>query len=198
MRIHKVLTLLLLTCSFATGGFAQDDAEFDESYRAFGVAMIQGVSGVIDIHITRWTTDEEREALVKALYDDGQEKMVDLLRKQKETGWVRTQSGAGMRGFPSTRLRYAREFAQPDGKRLLILITDRTITIREQRAATRSTDYEVSALVMELQKGEDGKEEGQGTLYLGTKLEFNKETNKLEVESLGAQPIRLPNIKREE
>lgn len=196
MSMKRTLVLLTLMCSFAGAGFAEDE-KFEQRYRAFGVAMVQGMSGVIDITITRWTTDEEREALVKALYEEGQEAMVDLLRKQEETGWTRMQSGRAMGGFPSTRLRYAREFPQPDGKRLVILVTDRTITMAEARSGRRSNDYDVSALVMELQENEDGEEEGEGTLYLATQMEFNRETKKLEIESLGSQPIRLPNIKRE-
>jgi hypothetical protein len=160
--------------------------------------MTQGRSGVLDIHITRWTTDEEREALARALVEEGQEKMVELLREQEETGWARSQSRTGRGGWPSTRIRYAREFPQPDGQRVVILVTDRNMSMREAARAGRSTDYEISAIVMELRQGDDGREEGQGTLYLATKLEFNEETKKLEVESLGAQPIRLPNIKREQ
>jgi hypothetical protein len=44
---------------------------------------------------------------------------------------------------------------------------------------------------------EDGKDKGEGTLLVGAKLAFDKEENKLEVESLGSQPVRLTNIKRE-
>lgn len=71
------------------------------------------------------------------------------------------------------------------------------MSMAEVMRNNRSTEYEVSAIVMELEKGEDGKEKGQGTLFLATKLGFDKDKKKLEIESLGYEPIRLTNIKRE-
>ena len=71
------------------------------------------------------------------------------------------------------------------------------MSMAEVMGGGRSTDYEVSGLVMQLKKNEDGKEEGTGTLYAAAKLGFDKEKQKIEIESLGAQPIRLTNIKRE-
>ncbi len=199
MHFRKIAFVMVLICLFPVIGIAQEKKEekFEQSFRAFSVAMGAGVAGVLDINITRWSTPEERQALVNSLIQDGQEKMVDLLRKQKETGFIRTQSGAGMRGWPSVRLHYAYEFPKPDGKRTVILVTDRNIGMAEAMRNDRSTEYEISALVMELQKKEDGKEEGTGTLYLATKLGFDKEKKQLEVESLGQQPIRLTDIKRE-
>lgn len=64
---------LLLNWCFAAGGFAQDD-ELEETYFAFGVSMTAGMSGVLEVHITRWTTDEERDSLAQVLWNEGQEK----------------------------------------------------------------------------------------------------------------------------
>jgi hypothetical protein len=78
-----------------------------------------------------------------------------------------------------------------------MLLTDRNIGMAEAMGSTRSTDYEVSGIIMELQKGEDGKEQGEGTLFRAAKLGFDKEKQKIEIESLGLEPIRLTNITRE-
>ncbi len=196
MLIQRVFIFLVLAGLPGAVTFAQEE-KVEEVYTAFGVAMGPGVSGVLNIHITRWSTDEERQALIECLIENGQEKMVELLRKQKETGWTRTQSGAGMRGWPSTRLHYAYQFAQPDGKRIVVLVTDRNMGTAEVMRNTRSTDYEISAIMMELQKGEDGKEKGQGTLLRAAELGFDKEKKTIEIENLGTQPVRLPNITRE-
>lgn len=195
--VTAIVTGLCAATATAIGWAQEEEEKIDESYRAFSVAMGPGVAGVLDLHISRWSTDEERKALVESLAQNGQEEMVELLRKQKETGFARTQTGAGMRGWPSVRLHYAREFPQPDGKRVVILVTDRNISMAEAMRNTRSTDYEVSAVVMELQKGEDGKESGQGTLYLAAELSFDKEKNQIVVENLGYEPVRLTDIKRE-
>ena len=50
---------------------------------------------------------------------------------------------------------------------------------------------------MELAKGEDGNEKGTGTLFRAAKLGFDKEKKKIEIESLGYEPVRLTDIKRE-
>jgi hypothetical protein len=199
MWIQRAFVLFVLTVFFSAVGFAQEEKEekVDESYRAFGVAMGPGMAGVLDIHISRWSTDDERKALIECLVENGQEKTVELLRKQKETGWIRTQSGAAMRGFPSVRLHYAYEFPQPDGKRVVVLVTDRNMGFAEVARGGRSTDYDISAIVMELEKGEDGKEKGQGTLFAAAELGFDEEKKSIEVEHLGTEPVRLTDIRRE-
>jgi hypothetical protein len=196
MSFQRIVLIVSLIVAVPTFGFSEDE-KVDESYRSFSVAMGAGMAGVLEFHISRWSTEEERKALIDSLVANGQEKTVELLRKQKETGWSRTQSGAGMRGWPSVRLHYAHQFQKPDGTRTIVLVTDRNMSIAEEMRNDRSVEYDVSALVMDMKKGADGKEQGTGTLLLAAKLGFNNEKNQLEVESLGQQPIRLTDIKRE-
>ena len=200
LRFTTISILLGLTSLGVQASAAQDDKaeKLEERYNAFGVAMGAGMAGVLNITVTRYSTEEERKLLIDTLAKDGQEKMIDLLRKQKETGFARTQSGAGMKGWPSVRLHYAHQ-AQQDGKRVVVLVTDRNMTMAERSSGGRSVDYDVSALVMELEPvsgDEKLVEKGQGTLYQAAKLSFDKD-NKLKVEYLGTQPIRLTDIRRE-
>ena len=196
MSILKTVAATVMAGLCASVLFAQEE-KIDESYRAFGVAMGPGMAGTLDFHITRWSTPDERKALVESLIQNGQEKTVELLREQKETGWLRTQSGAGMRGWPSVRLHYAYQFPQPDGKRFVVLVTDRNIGMVEATRGGRSREYEISAIVMELEKGADGKEKGTGTLFRAAKLGFDKDKQTIEIESLGIEPVRLTKIERE-
>jgi hypothetical protein len=111
------------------------------------------------------------------LAKDGQDKMVEVLRKQKETGFARTQSGAGMKGWPSVRLYYAHQ-TQKDGKRIVVVLTERNMTMAERTSGGRSVDYDVSAVVMELEPvpgDEKLIEKGQGTLFRAAKLEFDRQ-----------------------
>jgi len=198
-RTYLIGTLALLSLvTLVPAGSTAADEKLEERYNAFGVAMGAGAAGVLNITITRYSTEEERKLLVDSLAKDGQEKTVDLLRKQKETGFARTQSGAGMKGWPSVRLHYAHQ-TQQDGKRVVVLVTDRNMTMAERASGGRSVDYDVSALVMVLEPVQGDEkliEKGQGTLYRAAKLSFDKD-NKLNVEYLGTQPIRLTDIKRE-
>jgi hypothetical protein len=102
-----------------------------------------------------------------------------------------------MRGWPSVRLHYAYQFPQPDGKRFVVLVTDRNIGMAEATRGGRSREYEISAIVMELEKGADGNEKGTGTLFRAAKLGFDKDKQTIEIESLGIEPVRLTNIQRE-
>ncbi len=196
IRFTAISILLGLT-ALGVQATAQDQ-KLEERYNAFSVAMGAGVAGVLNITVTRYSTEEERKLLIDSLAKDGQEKTIDLLRKQKETGFARTQTGAGMRGWPSVRLHYAHQ-AQQDGKRIVVLVTDRNMSMAEAASGGRSVEYDVSAIVMELepvQGNEKLVEQGHGTFFQAAKLSFDKD-NKLKVEYLGTQPIRLTDIKRE-
>ena len=105
--------------------------------------------------------------------------------------------GTGMRGRPSVRLHYAYQFPQPDGSRIVVLVTDRNMSMAEVMGGGRSTDYEVSGLVMQLKKNEDGKEGRHRNPLCRGEARLRQGKQKIEIESLGAQPIRLTNIKRE-
>jgi len=196
MSICKVVMLVLLAGLAAGFAFAQNQTA-EEIYRARAVAMGAGAAGALEIHVTRWTTDDERQALANTLVQKGQEEFVKELRKQDETGWSRTQGGRGMRGEPSVRMRYAFEFTQADGSRVLILVTDRPLGFGEVMRASRSSEYDVSAIVLEMKKGDDGKETGEGTLYAGAKLSYDADKKQIKVESLEEQPVRLTEVTRE-
>ncbi len=195
--------LAALTLSFVMpavlAGPSSAEEKLEQRYAAFGVAMGPGISGVLNITINRWSTEEERQTLIDTLVKEGQEKMVDALRKLKETGFARTQTGAGMHGWPSVRIHYAHE-AEKDGKRVVLLVTDRNMSMAEQMRQGRSVEYDVSAIVMELQpvQGDDKViERGTGTFFAAVKLTFDKEKNRLEAEYMGTEPVRLTDIRRE-
>ena len=188
---------ILLVCTLLVPGDAKaQDDKMEEKYTAFGVAMGPGISGVLNITINRWTTPDQRAALINTLLESGQEKTVELLRDQEETGWVRTQGGRGMGGMTRATLHYAYQF-ENEGKRTVVLVTDRTMRFGEVSRSTRSSDYDISAIVMDFTK-EGDEVKGQGVFYFAIQFKYDKEKNTLEVEHYGTDPIRLTNIKRDE
>jgi len=187
-------TALLAWTLLVPGHAMAQGEESEEKYRAFGVALSQGMSGVLDITVSRWTTEEERAALLQSLIENGQEKTVEMLRKQPEAGWARTQGGRGMGGQPRSILRYAYQF-NDQGKRTVVLMTDRTMRLGEVANSTRSSDYDISTIVMQLAK-EGDEEKGEGVFYFAVQLGFDKEKNTLTAEYFGTQPIRLTSITR--
>lgn len=199
-HIPTLSLLALLTVSIAS---AQDEKqEFKETYEAFAVAMgtsnppviPAGRSTTLQINITRWTTDQEREKLFAILVEKGQEDLVEALRKEEETGFMRvTGAAGGMRNpFPSERLRYAREFDLGEGKRRIVLATDRYISFYEARNQPRYRDYDMSLLVMDV----DAEGNGEGQLAMGVKLSVDMEKKTLVIENFGTEPVRLTKIHR--
>ena len=139
-QVSLVVVFLIGLGSLAA---AEEPAEkFRQSFTANAIAMgtsnppilPPGRSARLDINITRWSTDAEREALFGELVENGQQGLISALRKQPETGWVRitgpTERGS-MTTFPSERFRYARETLNEDGSRRIVLAFDRPISVYE-------------------------------------------------------------------
>ncbi|HXV61921.1 MAG TPA: hypothetical protein VEK15_14585 [Vicinamibacteria bacterium] len=193
--------LALILVIAPSGGVTEAGQEkFRETYEAFAVAMgttnppvlPPGVSTTLQINVTRWTTDEERNALFATLIEKGQEGLVGALQKQEETGFVRlTGRGAQLTTFPSERLRYARQM-DVDGKRRLVLAMDRPISFWEAANQPRWRDYDMTLIVMDVDQ--EGK--GEGQLAMAVRLVVDQEKKTLMIENFGTEPIRLTSIRR--
>jgi hypothetical protein len=198
MSVPVLALIIVIALPFG----AEPQEEFRETYRAWAIAMgtsnppvvPAGRNVTVQINVTRWSTPEERESLLAQLIENGQEGLVKALQKQEETGWVRatgpTRTG-GTRGFPSERLRYAREIKGEGGKRRLILAMDRPISFWEAANNPRWRDYDMTLIVMDL----DAEGKGEGQLAMGVRLSINEERT-LVIENFGTEPVRLTNISR--
>lgn len=139
----------------------------------------------IDIVIERWSTEEEIARLRGILIEEGGEKLLPALQKIKpRCGFVR---GANTLGWD---IYFARETALPGGGRKIVVATDRPVAMWEARNSTRSMDYQFS--LAEIRIGADGK--GEGKAIPSAQLSFNKETNTLEIENYGREPVRLSQV----
>ncbi len=196
-NLLRLLLALVATLAPSAGLAAGDEKEV---YTAFAVNMGgtgPGATTTFEITIDRWSTDEERTTLIQTLKEKGHDEFMKVLRKQKETGFFRG-SGAVSRvdPFPSTRLLFANQEIK-DGVRHVTLVTDRPIGFREAAAATRSADYDTTAILLEF-PAEGGKEaDGKGVMYVAFKLRFDEKADKLEVEEWGNEPVRLTKVNRQ-
>lgn len=162
-----------------------DEEKFKETYYANAIALGKGLSSMLQVTITRWTTDEERNALLQTLAQKGQEKMIDLMRDQKETGFLRLPNTMGY------RLYYAYQ-TKKDNKRRIVLSTDRPVSMAEAWRNGRSMDYATTMVVLDL----DENNKGEGILGFALKLKFNPETKQLEIENYGTDPVQLKNVRK--
>ena len=200
MKIQNIWTLVVgLVLAMAFGTVAVSQEKVDESYEAFAVNMSNiapGTSTVVTMHVTRWSSDAERTALLTVLIEKGQEEFVKALRKEKEAGWFRSTSRARMRSaFPSVRVHYAYQFEE-GGKRQITLVTDRPIGAREAMANTRTMDYDVTAIQFEVPADKNSKEKGKGMFAVGIELGYDKEKKRLTIENYSSEPVRLNEVHR--
>jgi len=188
-RIPLVLTACLVLL-FPVVGLGSDEASSDPEVFTATVMIVNAPrTGMARLRLTveRWTTDEERAALLKALQDGGTEELVRAMH-ELEAGYLQVENNLH---WP---IRVASSWETDEGRRVRIA-TNRPIHFGEYtKRGTRTSDYPVG--VIEFTLPPEGK--GEGTLLAATRVDFN-EQGRIEVRSLpqntGAQ--KLTNVTRE-
>lgn len=137
----------------------------------------------VNIHIEQYSTEEDRNALINACKKSGQDGMVKVLEDMKPKGRIRFASGG-----VGNDIKYIMELPSEKGRRLR-LVTDRTLAFAELYQGTRSRDYTVGAIEVELTP--DGK--GTGTVLPACKLTVNKKKQQVEIETY-QNPWKLSNF----
>lgn len=161
-----------------------DDAKVKETYRANAIALGRGLAD-LQITITRWTTDEERDLLLKTLVEQGQEAMLKILEKQKETGFMRLPNTMGY------RLYYAYQI-QDSNRRRIVVATDRPVSMVEAWRNGRSMDYAITLIQLQL----DENNKGEGWMGFAVKLKFDPEKKTLDIENYGTDPVQLKSVRK--
>jgi len=173
-------TFLLLT---STVTIAQVQGPMTIQATAMGTSTQLGKIYNVNIHIDGYSTQQDRQALIDAFTQRGQDGLVDVLADMKPKGRVRFASGG-----VGNDVKYIIELPSENGRRLR-LVTDRWILFPELYGSTRSKDYNVG--VIELNLTPDGK--GSGTVLPACKLTVSKKTNQIEVETY-QNPWNLTNF----
>jgi hypothetical protein len=174
----------------ARGGALAQTNGTPERFTAFAVNMGTpgpGGADIIEIVVERWSTDQERDRLMKALVEKGPEKLLDTLQDLPRVGYFRTPNSLGY------DLHYARKMPLPDGGERIVLLTDRYIGFWE--ATNRPRRYDYPFTLIELRINKDG--EGEGKMSLATKIQYDKEANTIELEDYQSQPVLLKSVRRE-
>lgn len=141
-------------------------------------------ASTVEINITRWSTDSERQQLVTTLREQGPQATLAALQKMRPVGTIRTPDSIGY------DLRYAHQRPGEDGGTRVVIATDRPIGFWEVRNQSRSLDYPFT--VIEIHLNTDGK--GEGKMSYATKVTVGGE-NTVVLENYSSQPVLLQSVK---
>lgn len=143
--------------------------------------------GLLQVRVSRWSTDADRDALTGALMQDGQHGVLKELKKMPEAGVIRTP---GTAGYP---FRYARRIIGANGDEQLVVVIDRPIGFAEFRQGWQTVDYPFTIVKMTV----NPQGEGSGQLLAATKLSADAVTGDIAFEHYNASPALLQNVRRE-
>jgi hypothetical protein len=194
MRLNKLApvfigALLLLGTGALLARDAEDPQEkpLKEEFAAWAVNLGGAVkSGQVMITIERWSTPEQRQQLVDAFTEGGQDKLFKVMTKMPGVGYIRLPRQTGW------TLHYAYQFPTEDGGRNIIIATDRKVGFQEARSDYRSMDYPFELIQMKL----DAEDKGEGKVSFAVKISKQKDGSGIELENYGTIPATLQNIHR--
>jgi hypothetical protein len=183
---------LAVVAGFLLAGPAQAQDKKEEKpkpyrFTAFAINMNSGPrAGMVDIVLERLTTDEERDGLIAAFVEGGQNALLKALQKVRpRVGYIRTPNSLGY------DLQYAYRFVNSDGTSRVVIGTDRPINFWEASRQPRTIDYPFTIIEMRL----DAKGQGEGRMAAGTKISKSKDGKTIELENYGISPVALNEIK---
>jgi hypothetical protein len=188
MKIRRACGAVAIACLVvlaSSDSTAQEDKPVREVYQAqaMGQNTQFGKTFNVTINIEKYSTLDERNALVDAFQQSGSEGLFNALEKMHAKGRIAI---TGTLGYD---ISFIRKIPTADGFKLRVL-TNRPIRFGEAWANGRSTDYDLSALELNISQDKD---KSAGTLLPACKFRIEKKTNELEVEALQS-PWKLQNI----
>lgn len=182
----------ILALAVSSPGVAQQRQDEGKKKEEHYTAVASNVSelaaaGIVqlDIFITRYTDDAEEEKLMAALDQKGQDGLVEAFRRVAPVGRMRTP------GQLATEFHYARQYMGKDGRRRIILATDRPIGFVE--AVNRPQSMEYPLTMLELRVDDSGQ--GDGQLFLAAR--FVRTGNLLVLENFGTQAVVISRIRQQ-
>jgi hypothetical protein len=153
-----------------------------------------GATSTVEFDVDRWSTEGDRTKLISVMQEKGADALLEMLRGLPSHGRMRFPAWQG-RDPLNARLgwdiRYASQRSEPEGGRRIVLALDRYLTFWEIANRPRTIDYPFTFVEIRV----DRNGEGEGKLSIATKVDFNKSTNVIELETYASEPVRLQQVK---
>jgi hypothetical protein len=190
MNSNRILPLIAFVVCASAVVFAQEEAKpKPEHFGASAYSMSRGARMVnVDVRIKSYTDDATTKQLATALVEGGQDALTKALEKQDEIGGIRLTGHVGFYDFKLIRSR------KTSTGRRIIAVCDRPLQFGEIYGGTRSSDYTLGMLILDLKKNGKGKEVGTGTLYYAAKIKIKGKT--IQIEHFQIDPIRIVNVRK--
>ena len=190
LRLKYPAALLAFAAfAFATARAQEPKPPVPAQYAATAIGQGGSTAGKtfgLNIYIQGTTSNGDRDELLGILKQKGQNALVDKMADTKDLGRVAPTASVG------TGMRFVRIVPKKDGGLHIVMATDRPISFPELWNGTRSRDYPVGIVTLDVDKA--GK--GTGSFAPACKVKFNKK-GELEIETYGQKPFRLANVYRE-
>jgi hypothetical protein len=175
----------------APAALAQTKQMGSEHFTAFAVDISnmapRANTTTVDIAVSRWSTDEERDRLITVFKEKGENALLETLQKLPVVGYITTP------GSLRYDLHFARQVGLPEGGRKIILLTDRFISYWEAVNRPRSIDYPFMLIQLQLDKSD----RGVGKASIATKITQGKD-GVIELENFASQPVILNEVRKVE
>jgi hypothetical protein len=166
-------------------GFAQEQRIREEyQAQAMGQGTQLGRTFNVTLSIEEYSSPEERQVLIEAFEKAGSQGLYNALNKMHAKGHIAI---TGTLGYDVI---FARKISSPDGSIKIRVLTNRPITFGEAWTDSRSMDYNLSALELDLDKE---MRKGSGILLPACQFKIDKKTNELEIENY-QNPWKLVDI----
>ena len=190
MHPKRMVTLILVILCATINVLAQEETKREtEHFAASAYSMSRGARMVqVDIRVEAYTDNEKTQQLASLLVEGGQQALTKSLEKSDNIGSIQMTGRVGFYDFKLIRSRRT-----PTGRRI-VAVCDRPLQFGELYASTRSTDYTIGIMILDLNKDKKGKEVGTGTLYYAAKVKIKN--NAIRIEHFQIHPVRLVNVRK--
>jgi hypothetical protein len=189
MRSAFIATVSTAALVFAAAApSAQSNLAKPEKFTAFAVDISNTAPRAnttpVDIQIKRWSTDAERDQLLQVFRQKGQDGLLSALQKMPVVGGIRTPASIAY------DLHFARQRQEPEGGRMIFLLTDRPISTWVAWNRPRTVDYPFTLIQLQLDK--DGR--GVGKASIATQITQDPDGT-IVLENFSSQPVMLNDVK---
>jgi hypothetical protein len=186
--IASTLTAMLAVASAAGLAAQTDGAREHFTFTAANMSKAgPSTPARLNILITRWSTDADRDRVRSTLMEGGPAKLVHVFQLANEAGYI-DWPGSGQ-----YIVRYARRVPQPDGGEEIVLATERPMWWWwDTPPAGTPMDYPFTLVQLRLDK--DGG--GTGKLSLTSGVVADQRAGVV-LDSYASQPVLLSDVRRE-